>query len=79
MIVGGVLVLLGDSVCGIAEWRRVQAREFLIAGADLLAVYSKTVGELLESSSRGPRFITDAKRTPLGGGTQPFRRYSRSD
>jgi hypothetical protein len=52
VIVGGVLVLLGDSVRRIAEWRRVQARELLIAGADLLAVYSKTVGELLEAWER---------------------------
>lgn len=53
VVIGGVLVLLGDALRRRVEWRRGQAQKLLAAGTDVLAVYSRTVGEMVAAREAG--------------------------
>ena len=62
VVIGGVLVLLGDAVRRRIEWRRTQVEGLHRAGTEVVAVLNRTCGELLERRERG-------EATPLHGGS----------
>jgi hypothetical protein len=62
VVIGGVLVLLGDSVRRRVEWRRAQVEGLHRAGTEVLALLNRTCGELLEHRERG-------EDVPLHGGS----------
>jgi hypothetical protein len=64
VVIGGILVLLGDALRRSVEWRRGQAQKLLAAGTDLLAVYSRMVGEMLAAREVGE----DLPRSHQGSG-----------
>lgn len=59
VIIGGLLVLVGDSVRRRAEWERQQVQRLLDTGVDVIATYNRMLGELLDSRGQA-RHVSDA-------------------
>jgi hypothetical protein len=53
VLIGGSLVLIGDSVRRRVEWSHEQVQRLLTAGADILAMYNRMLGDLLEAREQG--------------------------
>jgi hypothetical protein len=59
VIIGGLLVLVGDSIRRRAEWERQQVQRLLDAGVEIIATYNRMLGDLLDSRGQS-RSVSDA-------------------
>ncbi|MFK0243410.1 hypothetical protein ACIQUM_01840 [Amycolatopsis azurea] len=57
VVIGGLLVLAGDSIRRRAEWRRLQAQRLLDAGIEIIAVNNRVLGDLLEAREQGQALV----------------------